>query len=480
MTRAPRLPFLAILLCVLSPLASNAQDGKLPGLLQRSPSPANTVVYLNIPSLEQLMSDAEMGSKLAKGVTEVWAISDLNTATMTPKWEAGYAMLKGKVDNKALATTLSGYMDSVGGKAAIWTPQQSYLVPMEDQRLGFVRPADRTLLAKWVDGSRGGLPVSEYLATQAARSESFLSFLLAVDLKNTFSPVPLRNRLETFESLGGQSPKAVADLLSGVQGISIIVGRKSLSQCILAVEFSESPALLRPFAASLLNEILNRNGTAAPEVANWAVKVDRNTLSFQGPIAEDTLDGVLGILSLKGHANKVANMSDKGSESGESNLTAYKSKKYFDDVNNYIDRVRKYEAQTTGYRAKWNDQQARRIEELGTLDVDPELVDYGARVASMLRGNATAIRKGNVAAGQIQASSAASGYGGEGYGYSGYYGSSYGYGYQNSYSRARDQASVGARQRMGAFGSFKEALAAIDQLTADTRRAMTAKYNLQF
>ncbi len=479
MTRVFQLPLLAILLCVLSTNSGIAQEDKLPGLLKRSPSPANTVVYLNMPSLGKLMTDAKMSNKLAGGVTEVWAIADLNTATMTPKWEAGYAMLKGAVDEKALATTLNGYVDRVGGKSAIWTPQQSYLVPMEDQRLGFLRPAERTLLADWVDGSRGGLPVSDYLATQAARSENYLSFLLAIDLKNRFSPVPLRERLTTFESLGGQSPKAVADLLAGVQGISIIVGRESLSQCILSLEFSESPALLRPFAAQLLNEILNRNGTAAPEVASWAAKVERNTLSLQGPIAEDTLDGVIGILSLKGHANKVANMANKSDEGDGSNLTAYKSKKYFDDVNNYIERVRKYEAQTTGYRAKWNDQQARRIEELGTLDVDPELVDYGAQVASMLRGNATAIRKGNVAAGQIQASAAASGYGGEGYGYGGYYGG-YNYGYQNSYSRARDQASVGARQRMGAFGSFKEILAAIDQLTAETRRSMTAKYNLQF
>lgn len=479
MTRVLRLPIATVLCLLLTANTSSAQEPKLPGLLKLSPSPANTVAYVNIPALSKLMADAKMDGKLAAGVNEVWAVSELNTANLTPKWEAGYATLKTAVDSKALATALGGYVDNVAGKETIWTPNQSYLTPIEGNRLGFIRPADRTLLAKWLQKS-GNLPVSDFLKKQATRGEAYLSFLLAVDLKNTFSPVALENRLETFESLGNSDPKKVARLLSKVEGVSIIVGRQSLGQCILSLEFSESPEELLPIANGILNEILNRNGTGAPEVATWKAKVDGNTLAFQGAISEDSLDGVLGILSVRGQADQVAASAGAPQKEVEgSSLVAYKSKQYFDDVNKLIDRVRRYEAQTTGYRAKWNDQQARRIEELGTLNVDEELVNYGANVASMLRGNATAIQQGNVAAGQIQASG--SGYGG-GYYSGGYGGGYYGntYGGQNAYSRARGQASVGARQRMGAFGSFKEALAAIDQRTADMRRNMTKKYKIQF
>ncbi len=481
MTRSQNWQVFVALACLFSFAGqASAQEPKLPGLLQRSPSPANTVTYLNIPALSKLMSAAEMKGTLAGGINEVWAIADLNTATLRPSWEAGYATLKAPVNGEALAAALGGYVDKVAGKEVVWTPRQSYLVPLEDNRLGFLRPANRTLAASWTDETGGQLPVSDFLAAQAKRSESFLSFLLAIDVENTFSPVPLMQRLKTFASLKGQDANAVAQMLSSAKGVSIIVGRRSLGECILAVDFQESPAALEAFAPALLAEILDSNGTAAPEVANWKVKVEGNTLSLQGSITEASLQGVLGILSLKDHADRVAASAGKPAEtrSGES-LIAYKTKEYFDDVNKLIDRVRKYEAQSTGYRAKWNDQNARRIEELGTLNVDPEMVGYGRDVASMLRGNATAIRKGNVAAGQIQAGPSY-GYGGEGYGYGGYNGYYSGYGYQNAYSRARDQASVGARQRMGAFGSFKEALAAIDQLTADTRIKMTDKYQIQF
>lgn len=469
---------LSLLGLVISSSAVRGQE--LQSILDKTPSKANAVAYLNVPALGKLMSDSNMGRGLKAGVEEVWAVADLNTANLQPNWEAGYAKLKTPVKADALASALQGYVDKVDGKEAIWTPRQSYLVPLENGNLGFLRPAQRTLLASWVNSS-GGTKTSEYLRKQAERPENFLSFLLAIDLENTFSPVAMKQRVGALATLEGQDASKIGSLLARVKGISIIVGRRNLGECILAVEFSQSPEMIKSLAPKLVSEILDRNGTAAPEVATWSPKVDGNTLMLQGPISEPSLDGVLSILSLKGHADGIASSVSKEDDRSEGNLVAYTTKKYFDDVNRFIERVRKYEAQTTGYRAKWNDQNARHIEELGTLNVDPEMVNYGASVASMLRGNAAAITKGNVAAGQLQAANQGNaGYGGEYYGgyyggYSGYYGG--GYSYQNA---GRQNTAIAAQQRMGAFGSYKEAQSAIDELTAKTRREMTAKYNVQF
>ncbi|MFN3188993.1 MAG: hypothetical protein ACE361_00605 [Aureliella sp.] len=473
--------FLTLTLCaalvVGGTISAQEPEPKLPGILKRAPSRSNTVVYINPPALSKLMRDAGMTDGLRSNVEEVWAIADLDLDSLRPKWEVGYAKLGSPVDAAALAAGMKGYVDSVSGREVVRTSMESYLIPLEDQRLGFMRPADRSMLATWADESSGGARVSEFLQKQAVRPESYLSFMLAVDVANRFSPVGLEDRISTLGVMQGQDAKKMAEIMASVKGISIIVGRRSLSECILALEHSKSPEALLPIANKLLVEILERNGTSAPEVATWKASVKGNTLQFQGPISESSLDGVLGILSLQGHASQIADATAK-SELREENLAAYKSKQYFDKVNAYIERVRKYKAQTTGFRAKWNETQARRIEELNTLDVDPELVDYGFAVAQMLRGNAVSIQKGNVAAGQLQASPS-NGYGGEYYNYGGYGGGYYGNGY-NAYSRARDQASVGARQRMGAYGSYKEAIAAIDELTAQTRRSMTSKFGINF
>jgi hypothetical protein len=469
--RLPATMLLVLGTCILT----SAQEPKLEQLLKRSPLPANAICYLHTPSLKSLLADANIQFEIADKVEEVWLVSELETESLRPTWEAGYATAKADIQAETLATSLGGYVDLVGDQKVVWTPRQSYVIPMSEGRVGFLRPARRNLLAQWVSGNANSA-VPTFLAAQAKQPEKFLSLLLAVNLQNTFSPIDLSNRVSSFESLKGLDSKAMAELFSSVQGVSIIVGRKSLSECVLSVEFGQSPASLVPVANAVLNEILNRNGTSAPEVESWKVKTDGNKLAFQGTLSADSLDGILGIFSLRGYAEDVIDrVASKPSASSDSQMVAA-SKEYFSKVNAFIERVRKYDAQTTGYRAKWNEQQARRIDELGTLDVDPLLVDYGSNVSNILRGNATSIRSGNVSAGQIQAGQASVGYN-EGYGYNGgYYG---GYGYSNA-DVVRNQSVVGAQQRMAGFGSYREAIAEIDKMTGDIRRAMTEKHHVQF
>ena len=101
--------------------------------------------------------------------------------------------------------------------------------------------------------------------------------------------------------------------------------------------------------------------------------------------------------------------------------------------------------------------------------MDPQVVDYAANVAEILRGNALTIRSGNIAAGQAKTSQGAS---------RGYYGN--GYGYRNAYDVAASKRVTNARARGAAYSDYTSILAQIDQMTADLRRAMTEKYKLQF
>lgn len=472
--------FAALTIALFLHTACSAQESKLSALLSRSPSPANAMSYLHVPSLRKLMADANLPAELSDELEEVWLISDLETSSLSPNWEAGYAVLKSEVTAETLADSIRGYVDTVDGKKAVWTPRESYLVPLGDKSLGFLRPAKRSLLASWI-ASDGSNSAAAFLSSQASQPENFLSLMVALNLKNVFSPADVARRAAGFETLAGKDAKSIGGIMASIQGVSIIVGRNSLSECIFSAEFAQSPEPLLPFAAALLNETLNRNGTSAPEVAQWKAKVDGNKLSLQGAISADSLDALLGIFSIRDHAEGVSESLQAapasppvapGSDPSESQMLAA-SQEYFGKVETYIERVRKYEAQTTGYRAKWNEQQARRIDELPTLYVDPDLIGYGADVANALRNNSTAIRSGNVAAGQTQAAQMES----FGYGYDGYYGGYYG----NSRTSARRGAAVtGAQQRMGGFGSYREVIAAVDQMTGDIRRAMTDKYKVQF
>ncbi len=450
------------------------QESKLNRLLGRTPSVANSILYVHVPSMQRLMDQANYDSPLSDEIEEVWAISNLDTTSLMPQWEVGYASLKKTLDVRQLADELGGYVDEVDGIQVARMPQQTYLTSVADG-LGFMRPANRVLMARWISATDGSAMVPKYLAEQSLQPERFLSLLFAVDLENVLSPVALESKIDVLESIGNADTGNVAQVMASIRGVSIIVGRQSLDQCILAVDFQDSPAMLAPFAREMLNEILNRNGTAAPEVLTWDVKVDGNKLAFQGSISENTLDGVLNIFSVRGQADTVADAMSRTEEID--GPRAYESKKYFDRVLGLIERVRKYDAQTTGYRAKWNDQNARRIDELSIVGVDDELAAYGRQVSGLLRANAAAIRGVNVQAGQIQASQSLSG----GYGY---YGNSYygygGYGYYDPNSTTDYQQVTGAQARMQGFGSFRNTMTQIDELTADIRQKMTRKYNTAF
>ncbi|WP_246151585.1 hypothetical protein [Rubripirellula reticaptiva] len=437
-------------------------------MLKRSPSPANAMGYVNVESLNQLMSDAGFVDRVDENVQEFWFISDLNLMSLRPRWEAGYATLKESVDVDELAKQVGGYVDSVDGKDVVWSPQQTYLYPAKDNRLGVLRPADRSLLSGWLSPSTN-VNYTPFLEARANQPESYLSMMLAIEVSDVFSPVPLAKRLSTFKSIKSKSPESVAKTLASATGVSIIVGRRSLSECIVTIEFSTAPGSLKIIAADLFAEMLERSGSAAPEVLTWEVKVDGNNLSLQGPITESTLSGLLGIFSLESQASRTVRLANDGGSQGktEKEQMAYRSKNYFDEVDAIVEQTRKHKSQTTGALAKWNDQRARAIDELGTLNVDPEMIQFGTSVAETLRGNALTVTQGNIDAGKIKASQSLN---------SGYYGD----GYYNANSTADYQRVTNSYARGNAYANFKDALSQIDKLTAEVRRAMTAKYQIQF
>ncbi len=458
------------------------QESKLSVLLRRTPSTPNAMAYIHVPSLNKLMSTQNMRLEFTDNVEEAWLISQLDIQRLRPEWEAGLVTLREEIGVDALALGVDGYVDEVAGKKVVWSPQQSYLLPLSSKRLGIMRPANRSLLSKWIDSTLLG-DVPAYLKTQANQPEQFLALMIAIEVKDLFSPAALSKKLQNFESTKQTDVKAIAGVLASTQGMSIIVGRKGLSECILSIEFGVAPTALQPIANQLLNEILNNNGSAAPEILAWKTTISGNTLTFRGPIAEDSLHGLVGIFSLASQAENVleevgtrsklreplsgpsAAVPQSASRSYQSSVD--ESKKYFDRVKGYVERVRTYKAQSTGFRAKWNQQNARRMDELPILGVDTKLVEYGADVANLLRGNAKEIRGINVAAGQQVADfQMQQGFFGDGFGMVG--------------ANNNLQTATVARATGSGFLTYQDVMIEIEKMTADIRREMTVKYNVQF
>jgi hypothetical protein len=454
---------------------SRAEFSELQALVERAPAASNAAGYVDVQALKQLTSDAGFGELVSAAVEDYWFLAGMDIARMRPNWEAGYATLTKPISAADLAARVNGYVDELRDLQVVWSPGDVYFVTPEEPRVGVLRPANRSFLSSWLSANKFA-DASPFLLEQIRQqSDTYLSLMLAIDLHEAFSVVPLAKRLETYDSLKANSADTIAEILASVQGASIIIGRRSLDECILKVQFQRSPASLKPIACALFEELLRRNGTAAPEVLSWKAEVEQNTLSFRGTITEASLGALLGIFSLQQQANRAAGSTDAArvDDRSEQQRVAYQSKHYFDEVGKVIERTRDHKSQTTGALAMWNDQRARQIDELPTVGVDPAMIEFGSEVASLLRGNALAVRGVNIAAGQVKAEQSLS---------AGYYrgGGYYGGEYYDPNSTADYQRVTTARARGNAYANYREVLSKIDELTSQTRRAMTQKYSMQF
>jgi hypothetical protein len=459
----------ALVLCGFAK-TGNSQQRSLAEVVASTPDRANAMLFVDVPSVRSFVQGTPLFNDLNEMITEVRIAAELNLKSMQPNWEIGYVGLKGVTESNLLAKKVGGYVDSIAGASVVWSPSQSYLVPVSGDLLGFVRPSDRKLASRWLK-KQSDKSASPYLKKHAAETK-FVSVLLAIDLEDVWSPIAIEQRTESLESIKSIDRKKFASTLSSIQGIRFMVNRKNLDDCIIGLDFTTSPDAILPIAKPFFVEVLTRNQASIPEVANWKVSIEENSLLYRGKINAATLDDLLGIFTVQRQASNLPSENSSSADVSAEKARLEASKNFFGKMTSIVDRVREYSAVNTGDRAQWNGKMARRIDELPTLNVDPELVQFGAKISEGLRGNMVALQQANISYGTNAVVNSGVGV------YSTYndvYGAGYGY-YYDVNAPAKYQA---AAQGAGNF-AYRDIIAKIDQMVGDMRRAMTDKYQVQF
>ena len=445
-----------------------AQSQSLSELLASTPDRANAILYVDSKSVRSFVVGTPLHKDLPEAIGEVRIAADLDLKTFRPNWEIGYVSLTKLTEASNIATTLGGYVDSILNRTVVWSPNGSYIVPMANDQVGLVRPSDRKLVSRWLKKDKH--VASEFLAKHAAQSSQFFSVLLAVDIEDVFSPVAIEERISKLTSLKSLNAKQVVSLLSTLRGIRVVVSKKNLDDCIISIEFGSSPELLLPVARDFFVEVLERNQSSIPEAAKWTPSIDGNILSFRGTISPATLDDLLGIFTVQQQPSTLAsNASNSSPNSSAEKMALEASKEYFSKVTGIVDRVRNYSASNTGDRAQWNARLANRIDELPTLNVDSDLVDFGVRVSKGLRGNVVAMQQANInygTTGAVNRGAVA-------------YGNSYDYSVGYVYDVNAPAKYQAVAQGVGNM-SYRELISEIDQMIGDIRREMTNKFQVQF
>ena len=239
------------------------------------------------------------------------------------------------------------------------------------------------------------------------------------------------------------------------------------------------------------------------DFAKWEGKVNGKQLRLTGTLSAGGMRQIFSLMDPPTAAIVAAPTSDDQG-TGEQDTPVVATQKYFASISQYSKDLRNKEPQRIAQYGIWFDKYARKIDQLPMVNVDNDMLDYGAYVSQQFRNAGWAIqgigvqsRVRQVEGNTALASGGYNNYNG-GYAYGGVtYG---GYGYRGGYARGggigsnatgmAQQAGLRAQQRQGTTIRVQEKakgtsaaraiMKDIENTTAQVRRAMTQKYNVEF
>jgi hypothetical protein len=420
---------------------------------------------------------------LPPAVERLVVAAQLSPTTLEHVWKIGLAATRAPVTADDLARGEGGRADTVAGKPVVLSPRNAYYVPLAPQVVGAMHPANRQAVGRWVRAAPGGAPsLSPYLQDAAGNART--PILLAIDTTDAFDPPGLRDRLAKSKALATQSSAVdrVTLALSGLKGVrlAVLAGEKLEGELRLDVS---APDALAPFAKALVLEALDAMSAAVDDLEDWTVRTSGPTVVLSGPLSERGLRQLLSPLLSPAMTAAPAPPPGGPRSAGPAKPTAAASQKYFRAVTRLLNDLKGQKPKTYNNMAQSYQQYAQQIDELPLLGVDEELLKWGADVAVTLRSLATLAKstqsqKNIIAMNRADVPVQSSGS----------YNTADAWGYQYSVptSTTYNVSNVGQVNNMMATAGASESATRsqtwnnIDKATADVRRKMVAKYQVEF
>jgi hypothetical protein len=457
-------------------------------LVRKVPEGANAIVLVNVEQIlqsefarshnsKQKLAEAfeEKALLIPPSATQFVLAAQFDLEHFTRIWEAAVMELKHQPHFDQIAKATRRNVEKVGGLEAIGG-SKVFALNLGEKQLGLLVPSNRQLAARWAQRiHQNNQPLSNYLAKTSSYSDTAgTDIILAVDLTDVLPQAFIADRLKNSEVLKGRKVDIdkVASILARVQGLRLGVKIGAKGNAMLVVDLQDDPAPLADFAKPLILSILEDKGLMIEEMEGWKVAFDKKSISLQGTLSDEGLRRVMSVVELPADPISMVQTetaaAPKKTEEASASLIAAASQKYFKAIEQQLDslRLQKKDAKSLGQIALWIENAARRIDRMPSLNVDPELVDYGAQVATEMRNMVAALQGAGIQTGARQA---------------GIWNSSdsYYYGYDNHDTQSARRQVKAEEQAKGATSALDVSRSIANQ-SAAIRRKMTERYKVAF
>lgn len=493
----------------LSGLLVSSSHAQFRELTKRIPDDANTIIFIDVKKLQNspLGKQEDWRGKQEKAfdaglemvppqALEFVAAAKLNLHTKQADWQVGLMKTAYDPSMAKVAVRYQGTVDKIANRSVAVIPGDIFVVKFMENVIGYGMPANRQDAAKWINAyynnSLQGL--SDYLTEAQSFADSGSPIIVALDLTHAVSEGLVRSRLENMQSLKGKEVDLdkLATALASIRGISlgVTVGQEMVGA--VKVDFAEDISMLGDNAKPLLLEALGHNGMMIDELHDWKPTVSGKTVQLTGKLYPSGMRRILSLVETPPSLQeaKAKSMGDPKEAEAESErqLTISASQLYYKSIVSLLDELRadKKSRTTMGQMSVWFDKYARRIDRLPIANVDPALLNYGKYVSDSLRGGSTQVTDA-AARSRIRSQEVPEQYDINTYstpiGATGWSG---GYNW-NGWSATPDwqrtgqlKAEVRMEEQISGARSANQVMSDLDAASADIRRKMTEKYNVEF
>jgi hypothetical protein len=419
-----------------------------------------------------------------------------------PLWEAAILNLDHEPSMEKIAAMTGGASDSVNSHEACALPEDAYVVKFGPRSAGLMAPANRQSVARWVreTDSRTGPALSGYLAeAYTFANDVGTPVILALDLEDALPYEAIKTQIEDSKDFLTQhklDADRVAKLLSGLRGITLGITFADKPFGKVKVDFRDTVSLTPEVAKACLLHALANRGAMIDEFAAWKPAVQGKQVTLEGYLEASGMRRLSSLFNRPPPLKPQESTAFQGSKNEPASMKTA-SQAYFHKVEDMLKDLQqdnKSNPNTSfAQLGVWMSKYANKIDQLSVLNVDPELIEYGASVSDSLRAAHNAITTG-AARSRVRQVNTPMQYnyysGGTTYGYTyraGYFGAGYvPYGTsatvavpdQLAYQHERTR--IKTEERVTSANNARDIIQNLRQATADISRKMTQKYQADF
>ena len=270
---------------------------------------------------------------------------------------------------------------------------------------GLIRPGFRQEMARWIARcERKDNPVPAAYFTETIKDESS-QILMGFDTRDMFGPKLVRARLARMQSLAGIAAhlETLSKLIEQLRGVRLQIRVEEKTAARLSLDFgADVPKGVGEYFRPLLAEFFGDAGAFIEELETAKVEVGAQSVTLVMDLSDSSLRRVLSLLISPSPSSSEAETTPMPPTPdtavrpvpGTPGPNAAANQNYFTAVYQSLADLEAMNRKAKDYAktATWHDNYSRKIDQLPMRNVDQELLDYGADVASKLRSLAASLR----------------------------------------------------------------------------------------